>query len=239
MEDKTPYEWCLEQNIRLLNLTGYTDEEIFMRQEMNASEFTTFIQRFTVKPNSMPRKPEKFLELRMYGFVPYNISDIQKGIQFGHAVVEYGMKNMNTPEYQYFANNWKTFIILNGGTSNEGQDIKHGFGDVYYMGSMQNYLKVLNENEIKIATFYEPDLNNMLTAVVFLVDERVFNKELYPDFKSHPYPWLEKNRNAKPTPKQMEEWTITNDKNYAAWVEKIGGEKNAFLRELLRGKSLA
>ena len=27
------------------------------------------------------------LELRMYGFVPYNISPIQQAIQFGHAVV--------------------------------------------------------------------------------------------------------------------------------------------------------
>ena len=25
----------------------------------------------------------------MYGLVPYNLSDIQKGIQFGHAVVEH------------------------------------------------------------------------------------------------------------------------------------------------------
>ena len=32
----------------------------------------------------------KKLELRMYGLVPYNISPIQQGIQFGHAVVEYG-----------------------------------------------------------------------------------------------------------------------------------------------------
>ena len=29
------------------------------------------------------------LEWRMYGMVPYNISEIQKGIQFGHAVVEF------------------------------------------------------------------------------------------------------------------------------------------------------
>ena len=28
------------------------------------------------------------LEYRMYGFVPYNLSPIQQGIQFGHAVVE-------------------------------------------------------------------------------------------------------------------------------------------------------
>jgi len=28
---------------------------------------------------------------RMYGLVPYNISPIQQGIQFGHAVVEYSL----------------------------------------------------------------------------------------------------------------------------------------------------
>lgn len=29
------------------------------------------------------------MEYRMYGLVPYNLSPIQQGIQFGHAVVEY------------------------------------------------------------------------------------------------------------------------------------------------------
>ena len=42
---------------------------------------------------------ENKLELRMYGFVPYNISEIQKAIQFGHAVVEYGLENFHTNEY--------------------------------------------------------------------------------------------------------------------------------------------
>ena len=32
------------------------------------------------------------LKQRMYGLVPYNISPIQQGIQFGHAVVEYGLE---------------------------------------------------------------------------------------------------------------------------------------------------
>lgn len=235
----TPYEWCLELNIRPLDFSGNLTEKYFMEQQIDSETFANFIKDFSVKPNSTPRKPEKYLELRMYGLVPYNISDIQKGIQFGHAVVEYGMKNMNTPEYQYFANNWKTFIILNGGTSNEGSKVKHGFSELNYEGSMQIYRKNLIENDVTIAEFYEPDLNSMLSAVVFLVDERVFNKILYPDFKSHPYPWLEKNRNNKPTEKQMEDWNKENDKNYSAWVEKIGGVKNAFLREFLRDKKLA
>ena len=36
------------------------------------------------------------LEWRMYGIVPYNISDIQKGIQFGHAVQEYNNLMLET-----------------------------------------------------------------------------------------------------------------------------------------------
>jgi hypothetical protein len=40
-------------------------------------------------------KNENKLELRMMGFVPYNISEITKAIQFGHAVVEYMMKYFN------------------------------------------------------------------------------------------------------------------------------------------------
>lgn len=239
MEKKTAYEWCFEQNIRPLGLVGYADGDRFMSYQLTAEEFMLYIQKFTVKPNSMPRKPEKFLELRMYGFVPYNISDIQKGIQFGHAVVEYGIKHMNTPEYQYFANEWKTFIILNGGTSCNGQLVRHGFKETEYVGSLDTILNSLRDNDIKHAAFTEPDLGMMLSAVVFLVDERVFNKELYPDYKSQPYPWLEKNRKAKPTPKQMEEWTTTDDRNYSAWKEKIGGEKNVFLRDLLKDKRLA
>ena len=40
-------------------------------------------------------KEHKTLELRMYFFVPYNISPIQKSIQAGHAALEYAYKNSN------------------------------------------------------------------------------------------------------------------------------------------------
>ena len=35
---------------------------------------------------------------------------------------------------------------------------------------------------IETATFHEPDLGDQLTAIVFLVDERVWDKEKYPEF---------------------------------------------------------
>ena len=37
----------------------------------------------------MEREYKIKLKYRMYGLVPYNISPIQQGIQFGHGVVEY------------------------------------------------------------------------------------------------------------------------------------------------------
>ena len=56
---------------------------------------------------------------RMYGLVPYNISPIQQSIQYGHAVVEYLNKYFNEPDCTEWRLNDKTFIILNGGTTNK------------------------------------------------------------------------------------------------------------------------
>lgn len=111
------------------------------------------------------------MEKRMYGLVPYNISPIQQGIQFGHAVVEYGQLYGRTTQYKDWVKNWKTFIILNGGTTN--LDYQNN------RGTLNKHLDTLLENDIDIATFSEPDLGDQLTAVVFIVDERVWNLEAY------------------------------------------------------------
>lgn len=112
-------------------------------------------------------------EYRMYGLVPYNISPIQQGIQFGHAVVEYGLEFSETPEYQTWAKRDKTFIILNGGTTNNTAFIK---------GTLNNHYFTLTDRCIRVGEFHEPDLGDQLTAVVFLVDDRVWNKVAWPDF---------------------------------------------------------
>ena len=135
----------------------------------------------------MKNKKEK-LEYRMYGLVNYQLSGIQKGIQFGHAVVEYGLKYGKTDEYQKWAKHDKTFIILNGGTTNNS-------GYLDSMGTMNKHLVTLQENKTPIALFHEPDLGNQLTGIVFLVDERIFNKDKYPLDTFEPYPenfWTEK-----------------------------------------------
>jgi hypothetical protein len=173
------------------------------------------------------------LELRMYGLVPYNISPIQQAIQFGHAVVEYGQKmkylgehkqSLNT-QYNDWADNWKTFIILNGGTTNHKTSLENGLP----FGSLNNHLLTLSENDVELAHFSEPDLGDQLTAVVFIVDERVFNKKKYPDF-GFDYD-------------EINDCFVRNTnfglKPDSAWKESIGGAKNVFLRDFLKNFRLA
>lgn len=126
---------------------------------------------------------KKRLEQRMYGLVPYNISPIQQGIQFGHAVVEYGLTQQQQDPtdtelspYNQWAHNDKTFIILNGGTTNNNSE---------HWGTLNQAVLELGRLRVQKATFNEPDLGDQLTAVVFLVDERVWDKEKYPEYNPH------------------------------------------------------
>ena len=194
----------------------------------------------------------KKLELRMYGLTPYNISPIQQGIQFGHAVVEYGQKMKYLGEhnqslniqYNDWADNWKTFIILNGGTSNHSVNRYSDTED--FFGSMENNLKLLEDNGVEVGTFYEPDLNDMLSGIVFIVDERIFNKKDYPDFSD----WLMSSKYAElirtfDTDVNTIADYIKNSTNkedqkaYKEWVNLVGGDKNVFLRDFLKNFRLA
>jgi hypothetical protein len=60
---------------------------------------------------------EDNLKLRMYFFVPNNISDIQKSIQAGHAALEYAYHYGDTKLFDDFITKHKTWVILNGGTT--------------------------------------------------------------------------------------------------------------------------
>lgn len=183
----------------------------------------------------------KQLEIRMYGLVPYNVSEIQKGIQFGHAVVEYAQKHFQDDDYQAWAKNWKTFIILNGGTSNHTTNrYANEFNSLpadEFVGTMEKHLKVLTEAGVKLATFNEPDLNDMLSGIVFLVDERVFNWKEYPSFID----WMSQNPPHENfiNPKDEEILKINFPQHYNLWVKKIGGESNAFLKRFLPNFRLA
>lgn len=119
---------------------------------------------------------------RMYGLVPYQLSGIQAGIQYGHAVVEYGLENANSSDYVQWAKKDKTFVVLNGGSSNSRRS-NDSPEHPEYVGTLNNHLALLENAEVTLSTFYEPDLQDMLTAIVFLVDNRVFDRETFPDWE--------------------------------------------------------
>jgi hypothetical protein len=188
---------------------------------------------------------------RMYGLVPYNISPIQQGIQFGHALQEYNnmmFENQDDDllleEIEGF-NSWrlsgKTFIVLNGGTTNSRiiEDMP--------FGSLNQHVNTLKDLGVVTAEFYEPDLGEQLTAVVFLVPKEVYNKKDFPGFKDYIKTlnytdafreFLELCYNAEDEsvmPTEFEEYTEV----YNKWVETLGGEQNVKLREFLSQFSFA
>lgn len=152
------------------------------------------------------------LELRMYGVVIYQLTPIQAGIQFQHAVTRYGRQH-DTELYRDWADNWQTSIVLNGGTTNLNTD---------KLGTInKDFLELRNQN-IDCVPFFEPDLGDQMTAFCLIADERVFNKRKYPDFgfDFDEINGFSKNVNFGLTPTKE-------------WIESIGGEKNFFLRNYL------
>lgn len=145
----------------------------------------------------------KNLELRMYGLVNYQLTGIQAGIQYAHAIVEYGLKH-NNELFQDWAKNHKTSIVLNGRTTNTNPD---------RLGDMNKSLQLLIDNNIDHAAFYEPDLGDQLTAIVFIADERVFDNIKYPPFDV-----------------SINQYVGSDEE----WVDEIGGEENVFLKDFLK-----
>jgi len=190
------------------------------------------------------------LEKRMYFFVPYNILDIQKGIQAGHGgfryILKYGRYNPNH-EIWDFIENHQTWIIFSGGTTNDDYNgITNGLCLQEIAGSLDYFNDFCDHNQIvDYSTFREPDLNKALTAVCFLADERVFNYDDYPDF----HDWIIQQEIVIEDEKLN---TFTNLKGktaielkelfpgmYPLWITFLGGAKNVFLRNLLKGKRFA
>jgi len=188
------------------------------------------------------------LERRMYFFVPYNLSPIQQAIQAGHAALEYARKFKDDEEFIDFADNWKTWIILNGGTTNSKRDF-----DMVSQGTLNQLADQLSLGDgiggpIKMSYFREPDLEDALTAVCFICDERVFNYKDYPDFVDYilNIKMYSEAKDATPAENivflktQSAEWLQSNfPEYYEEWENFLGGKDNIFLRNLLKGKKLA
>lgn len=180
----------------------------------------------------MNENDEKVMEMRMFFFVPYNISDIQKGIQAGHASLRYvRLFAEKNPEVWEFVDNHETWIILNGGTMNAERDFEG-----VAKGSMNAIADQLLESGINFSYFLEPDLNDGLSALCFLCNEQVFNRKDYPDFDDYLFNKMNVNLDDYDT-----EESIIDDYPdvYKEWVRFVGGLNNVFLRNLIKGKKLA
>ncbi len=142
-----------------------------------------------------------YYELKMYSLVLYQLGAIHKGIQTQHVITEYSQTNPEQVEYKQWATKDKTTIILDVGGSND----------------MEDAIQQLFRNNIRSMGFREPDLYDKFTAVCFLVDERVWDKEKYPDPK---YPLTD-----PPINKEVVD---------ADLLKLLGTKENVFLRSFLR-----
>ena len=172
----------------------------------------------------------KILEKRMYFLTMYNLLSIQKGIQSGHAALEYVHKYRSDDEVWDFIENHKTWMVLNGGTSNDATQSFYGLEKA--KGSMEEHLAVLEENGVKTSVFHEPDLNYALSSICLIVDERVFNSKDFPAFPQ--YLAKIKNEFSYTFNMNLEEQYV---EEYKDWIKLIGGKKNVFLKEFLSPKN--
>lgn len=148
------------------------------------------------------------LELRMYFFVIRQLNGLNAGIQCGHAALEYAHMYKNDPQYIDFIENWKTWVILNGGTTNTNNE---------QLGSLNEIADQFVIRGIDHSLFYEPDLNNAMTAMCFIADSRVFT--------------------FKPS-KRLFEYIDYEDLRKEG-IEYTGSEENFFLWEMIHDKPLA
>lgn len=155
---------------------------------------------------------------RMYFLVLYSLSAMQKGIQSGHAAIEFANEFGNTDFYKTWATRDKTFIVLDGGTTNDNEN---------QLGTLNQHFLSLEEKDISFSSFREPDLGNQITALAFIVDDRVWDKENYPDFIY-----------------AINETPLYNEVEEHKWITNFSEDKNeaetiVWMRSFLKNFSLA
>ena len=110
--------------------------------------------------------------MRLYSIVMGNLSGRQQGIQMGHAALEYVSKFKDRQEVWEFIKYYKTFICLSGGGS---MDMIQHMEDLILLG-------------IDYASFVEPDLNNSVSAIAFLIPREIYELDVN-SLTVDPYSW--------------------------------------------------
>lgn len=153
---------------------------------------------------------------RMYCINIRHLSGVNKAVQANHSSVEYVWKYKNEKYLEHYINEDKTTIMVDGGTHQDMCDI-------------QQTLKTAGINH---TYFIEPDLNNCMTAITLVADERVWDRENYMSYKDFvDMQMIEDGKDpifSSIRPGYLNEW-----------YEYIGGEKNHILIELLKNKKLS
>lgn len=167
----------------------------------------------------MIKEENKKLAYRTYVLVLRQLSPINKGVQAEHSSKRFVWKYKNDEEISYVFDpempENETTIMLDGGVHQDMVEIKDK----------------LESAGVKFSYFEEPDLNNCLTAITFIADERVWDRKYFKTFQEF-YDYF---MQFYGTDLQLD----TDPPTYNEWLVHIGGEKNALLIEILQNKPLA
>lgn len=180
------------------------------------------------------------MKKRMYFLVIYQLSGHQAGIQAGHCAQKYDRKYKDDDETLDFIDNHQTWYVMNGGDVNEGSNLLMVENET---GQMVPYVGVINKDIAKLeaigykyATFREPSLGDLITACGFICDERVFNKDEYPDFSFPNFEkWSRDYQHLATAEKLKESYEVERTKAYQQFVTEVGVDV-ATLKEILKGK---
>ena len=162
------------------------------------------------------------VKFKMFGLCAYNLSSMQKGIQFLHATTRYGIRYGGPgSEYDQWGFEDESVVLLCGGTTNKHPD---------RLGTLNKYMNQLGLMNVLVTPFQEEDLGDQLSAFAFLVDERACDRTKYPDFQFA----FKQGDKTNPVFQDGLEKTAWEE-----WVDSIGGIQNNLLREFLRPLKLA
>lgn len=174
------------------------------------------------------------LRYRMYIFLVSGLSEEQKILQTSKAILKYALKYKDDVPLELFEfYNSNDYVFIEGGSSNNGH---LGNKD----GDMQRLCKRLDNICAKYVNVYETNLNSVLSAICVLVDERVWDLDLYPNFKNYVIQNidpLEIKDEINIRLADDEELIKKFDVLYESWKQMIGDEmndKNIILREILK-----
>jgi hypothetical protein len=163
------------------------------------------------------------MEYRMYYLVLRHLSGINKAVQTSHASIEYAVKYIANSDFQKYATIDKTIVMLDGGTHQE----------------MVMLQKQLDENGVNNTYFIEPDINDAMTAICFLVDERLFNKDIFVSYEKFCALHF---KDSDTTSIDYVEFLLNKQPGgelYEEWVKQIGGTQNETIYNIINGRKLS